>query len=115
MIVEVYRNLSKRVFSIRHKGVVIGYASNVELSDAVFRVREGGRRRVLESRQKNVHAFVKGTLVSTGSLDVRGEGVTYDPYKYSTFVRCSDGSEIHESERVFLVYDSDNSCKTYTV
>ncbi len=61
--VSVYRNLSARCLSVLHKQRVAGHAQSVIIEGVTFHVREGGRQKVLVSKQKNVHAFVKGCLV----------------------------------------------------
>jgi hypothetical protein len=63
MRVEVYYNLHKKCFSIRHKGIVISHANTVKLADVTFVVRKAGRERVLREKKKNVHAFVRGNLL----------------------------------------------------
>ena len=62
MKVEVYYNLHRHLFSIRHKGKVIGHRRYVSLSDVTFAVQPAGRKKVLETGQKNVHAFVRGDV-----------------------------------------------------
>ena len=62
MRVEVYKNLRKQCYSIRQKGKVIGYALVLAMSNVDFVVQQGGRKRVLESGQKNVHAFLRGYI-----------------------------------------------------
>ena len=62
MKVEVYKNLRKQCYSIRQKGKVIGYANVLAMSNVDFVVQKGGRKRVLESGQKNVHAFLRGFI-----------------------------------------------------
>lgn len=98
MKVFVYFNLHRKCFSIKalegaNKGRVVAHSDKVLLSDGVFKVSEAGRQRVLRERKKNVHAGVVGQWV--GSLDDEltidrittiGRPVTYNPYKYSTFV-----------------------------
>ncbi len=93
MRVFVYYNLHRHLWSIKamegpQKGLVIGHSPTVLLSNARGKVSEAGRRRVLRDKQKNVHAGIVGTLVHT-----EAEGyfpglteVTYNPYKYETFV-----------------------------
>ena len=119
MIVEVYRNLNKGCFSVRHKGKVIDYSSGVVLRDAKFVVRKGGRKRVLDSGQKNVHAFVRGRLVRGENFEPSNEqagvAITYDPYKYDTFVKCSDKKPVFNAEKVALFFDVDDKCKTYII
>lgn len=97
--VRVYWNLHKHTFSIQdtQSGLVIGHSKHVEIDDASFVVRQGGRQKVLETRRKNVHAFVVGTLLSAteeaqrdgGSLTELTE-LTYNPYKYDSFVIKSE-------------------------
>ena len=101
MKVKVYFNLHKKVFSIMamegaSKGLVIQHAANVELANAVFKVSEAGRQRVLREKRKNVHAFVVGELVEAheGHPNAVGELVTYNPYKGAEFVRVFNGEAV---------------------
>lgn len=110
MRVHIYRNLKHRdrrawsvmAFDGPNKGKVVDVVDGVVLKDVRFVVNESGRQRVLREKQKNVHAFVDGTLVKTFALatlktDLDGEDlvprsgaksrVSYDPYRFSTFVR----------------------------
>jgi len=98
MKVFVYFNLHKKCFSIKAlegamKGRVIAHRDNVLLFRATFKVSQAGRERVLREKRKNVHAGVCGTWHDSGndhgtlsSVKERGELVTYNPYKYTTFV-----------------------------
>ena len=98
MKVFVYRNLHKNCWSIKalegeNKGRVIYHAQNVTLSDCKFKVSEAGRQRVLREKRKNVHAGVVGQLTHINTADVympHSMPVTYNPYKYSTFVNVND-------------------------
>ena len=63
---------------------------HVLLKDVKFAVQPAGRRKVLRERKKNVHAFVRGDMVSPHSipypeLNEFKREVTYNPYHYSTF------------------------------
>ncbi len=66
-----------------------------------FRVSEAGRQRVLKEQRKNVHAGVVGILSEDSDtgyfIDMaqrQGERITYNPYRFSTFVRATDESPI---------------------
>lgn len=80
MRVEVYWNLHKNRFSVRaldgrDKGIVIAHCEYVALTDATFHVQQAGRRRVIETGRKNVHAVIRGDLASfigTGTAHVGG-------------------------------------------
>jgi hypothetical protein len=100
MQVKVYFNLHKKCYSIQHKGIVIGHADEVYLTDCEFKVSKAGRERVLREKRKNVHAFITGKL-SEGSL-VYGTNVTYNPYKYETFVDKATELPIVSAKSAFL-------------
>jgi hypothetical protein len=83
--VEVYRNLNRPNgpwFSVRQFGKVIGHVREAILLDATFVVHEAGRQRVLRTGHKNVHAWIRGTLVGGSSQvgePVFGKAVYYRP------------------------------------
>jgi hypothetical protein len=72
-------------------GLVIGHVDRILLQDVQFKVREGGRQRVLREKRKNVHAFVVGTVVDSAfgadkdDKDLPAK-ITYNPYKAGTFM-----------------------------
>jgi hypothetical protein len=111
MKVKVYYNLKRKIFSIvacegEHRNHVIGYAKEVFLEDCTFKVSAKGRARVLESRQKNVHAYVYGTLCTKQeSLSKDDLGlltlVRYNPYETESFVTLT-GKPVVSSPQVFL-------------
>jgi hypothetical protein len=98
MRVFVYFNLHKKCFSIKAlegamKGKVIAHRDTVILTSCKLLVSEAGRQRVLREKRKNVHAGVSGTWLENGHEDKDFEqmsmfwdAVTYNPYKYSSFV-----------------------------
>jgi hypothetical protein len=106
MRVFVYFNLHKKLFSIKamegaNRGRVVAHSDEVFLTDAVFKVSEAGRQRVLRERRKNVHAGVLGQWQqpNEGGYPVR---VTYNPYKYSSFVEMGSEVPVHSARRVHL-------------
>jgi len=109
--VDVYYNLHKKTFSIRCKGRVIAHRDRVTIKNPEYIVGEKGRQRVLNERSKNVHAFVRGTLMDNASLEHWIDSfdmmniafkVKYNPYVHDTFVTVFDGEPIHESEWAVL-------------
>ena len=103
MRVEVYYNLHKNLFSVRHKGKVIAHVCNVQLEDVTFAVQAAGNRKVRLEGKKNVHAFVRGTLVEQPKLFTDDSvAVTYDPYKYTSFVNKADTSERYSATHATL-------------
>jgi hypothetical protein len=86
----------------------------VLLFDGTFKVSEAGRQRVLRERKKNVHAGVVGHWI--GSLDdqltierivYNGTAVTYNPYKYDSFVHLY-GEHPIETGRLVALTVSEN-------
>ena len=108
--VFVYYNLHKHKWSVKDvkTGRVIGHHYEVQLYNATFKVSEAGRARVLKEKRKNVHAGVEGYL-TTDVLARKMDGtilwesqserhaVTYNPYKYDTFVTVTDEEPIHKA------------------
>lgn len=122
MKVFVYFNLHKKVWSVKalsgpHRGKVVAHADAVGLDRCAMRVSEAGRQRVLREKRKNVHAGIVGELNGLLNPDWRydvnewypgpgfvmhGVDITYNPYKYSSFVRVQDETPVIAAERVVL-------------
>lgn len=89
MRVEVYRNLSKGCWSIRHKGRVIVHESRLILRDCTMHVQPAGRERVRRERRKNVHAYVKG-IWGGPETHIKGPSpkfnLYYNPYDHDSFM-----------------------------
>lgn len=113
MKVAVYFNLTKNIFSVQSRekesyGRVIDHVESVVLKAPKFVVRQSGRNKVIKDQQKNVHAFVVGTVSETGverdsSMPVLLEEViTYNPYKSGSFVKLETGSAVNSAEFAIL-------------
>lgn len=123
MRVFVYYNLHRHCLSIRAvegpaRGRVVLHASAVELENVSFKVSAAGRARVLRERSKNVHAGVVGDLVCHLSIeepehlvqawesrrqDLQGPDVTYDPYRFETFVQVPGHEPAPAAQRCVIV------------
>ena len=101
MRVFVYYNLHKHTWSVKalegpDKGRVVHHADTVLLQEAKPKVSQKGRERVLREKRKNVHAGVVGYLCAYGqplTVPQQSQEVTYNPYKYTTFVNKESGEE----------------------
>jgi len=127
MLVNVYRNLSpqyrkQRAWSVMahegpQKGRVLDVVDGVILRAVCLVVRESGRQRVLREQSKNVHAFIRGQLVTSFALDTLlpttdgealapGQGATvpisYDPYRAGAFFRKDNGEPVAGSDLVVV-------------
>ena len=100
--VRMYKNLRNGMWSIKYEGIVIGYAKEIALSNAIYLVSKAGRVRVLKEQCKNVHAYVEGyvALYPKGKLECIE--VSYNPYKYGYFYRKDNSEEINVSEYAIL-------------
>lgn len=108
--VMVYYNLNKHTFSIQKGGLVVAHADYVRLSDVEFRVRKGGLDRVRREQTKNVHAFVIGTLLDLcdhpcNDIPDESDGipVTYNPYKFDTFVIKNTSVPVSHANEVEMI------------
>ena len=101
---RIYRNLHKDCFSeMKWNQEKKGYRLHSHVKDLVahdveFRVSQAGRRRVLETKQKNVHAFVYCHSFAAESIQAHGEEIYYNPYKMDSFrIKNSDEPIKHAS------------------
>lgn len=108
--VMVYYNLHKHTFSVQKSGIVFLHADFVKLKNVEFRVRKRGREKVTVEKSKNVHAFVIGELVDyckypCDSLpeEPAADVVTYDPYKYESFVYKETKEPVYGANEVDLI------------
>lgn len=86
--VFVYKNLHKDCWSVKQDGLVKAHTHDLEMWDCAFHVNAKGRAKVLEEKRKNVHAGVKGYIDDFHGVDPveLSTEVTYNPYKYDSFV-----------------------------
>lgn len=91
--VRVFKNWKLGCYSIMQDGRIRATARQVRLADVEFRVRQSGRRRMLEKGVRNVHAYAIGRLIDfvhpeeTRRLDGMSGRVTfYDPRRFAAFV-----------------------------
>ena len=109
--VEVYRNLHNGTFSVRRNGKVVLHLRNwmtLHLQDVKFAVQPAGRDKVRREGKKNVHAYVRGTVVDAPTYkysdtfkDKCNVWVTYNPYQNDTFV-----ASVPDPETTFTTFQS---------
>lgn len=115
----VYFNLQRKVWSIKalegpNKGRVIAHSKAIEMSDCTFKVSEAGRQRVIRDKRKNVHAGIVGIVRTIGeNVEKRFwvlwygghptySPITYNPYKFSTFVQRSTETPVTSARWALL-------------
>lgn len=117
--VFVYFNLHKKVWSVKalegpNKGRVIAHRDRVVLVGCTYKVSQAGRQRVLKEQRKNVHAGVVGYWqqdMVDQSLDIVEAvalkdytPVTYNPYKYDSFVNKNNENPVSSSLGAYLAH-----------
>ena len=108
----VYYNLHRKLFSCKDtktglvdKGM---YTNSLMIEDCDFKVSEKGRQRVLKEKRKNVHAGIVGEVVSYNIGDVTSKDLkgyfelTYNPYRYDSFVIKETGEPVKWAYQVIL-------------
>jgi hypothetical protein len=111
MTMDIYWNSHKNLFSCRINGKVLYHVKEMFLIDCKFIVSEKGRKRVIKSKVKNVHAVIRGkiapTIITDGNylplqdlLSLLKHTVTYNPYTMESFM-TEDGSAIHDAPFVW--------------
>lgn len=108
MDVDVYKNLNDECLSIRSRepesyGRVVDHREQCVVDDVEFVVQPAGRDRVREEQRKNVHAFVRGTIIDDQSWEPdNATAVTYDPYRFDSFVTAGSHVPVSSAERVLV-------------
>lgn len=114
MKVFIYFNLHRKCFSIKalegaNKGRVIAHRNEALVFDATFKVSQAGRQRVLKEQRKNVHAGVvgewmdsSGDYATINAVAINGSAITYNPYKYDSFVHLYGEHPIENARLVAL-------------
>ena len=93
--VLIYRNLNRkgRYFSIKQDGLVVAHTKRFYLTDVECVVNKSGKKRALETRQRNVHAYLKGTLSNSDSVKLEFSYIlNYKPFNREGFYSESLGN-----------------------
>lgn len=109
MKVFVYYNLHKKTWSVKalsgpDKGRVVLHSDYVIVRNARGKVSEAGRQRVLREGRKNVHAGIVGEWSAYDITKLPSRKVTYNPYKYESFVYKDDETPFEGSDVAVLAH-----------
>lgn len=91
--VEIYRCLNRKgkIYSIRQRGVVVAHTDNITIKNCTFVVNEAGKKKAIETSERNVHAFIRGFIEKrfrANSLLT----VKYNPFSTHGFLCVNRGS-----------------------
>jgi len=114
----IYRNLRTKTWSEKaSNGRVTNWPVEVIISNPKMVVSSAGRMRVLSSKRKNVHAGIRGQIVSSStlrswddatiaSLIERGfREVTYNPHIYESFVFADTKEPVFNASSAYMTAD----------
>ena len=117
MKVFIYFNLHRKCFSVKalegaKKGRVVAHVNDAIVYNPTFKVSEAGRQRVLKERKKNVHAGVVGQWFEgefnakrcAELMEYTGRAVTYNPYRFDSFVYKNTETPINDQPRVAALH-----------
>lgn len=110
---ESYYDLHDGLFSVCQKGLVVLHCENVWLKDCKFSVQPKGLEKVRETGVKNVHAYVRGHLISF-DMDLTDDPqdyllsrgyrqAYYNPRKVDSFIDCITLAPLDRAGNVILV------------
>lgn len=93
MKVDIYKNIRKKCYSIKSRekenyGRVIDHKTKATIRDVKFVVSEKGRDAVRQTKQKNVHAVLRGYLAENSNIAGFGPPIPvfYNPYAHQGFI-----------------------------
>lgn len=107
MKVDIYRNLRTGTWSVRSRetedyGKVVDHPTTIQVRDVSFVVQPAGLQKALDVQQKQVHAFVRGTLDTTQKPQGSGTKFTYNPFKGSKFV-CTSTQRVLKTAKLVVL------------
>lgn len=116
---RLYRNLHKKCFSIQKwDSVKKGYRLHSHQDELItfgskFKVYESGRKKVIETKQKNVHAYVYfndySLIINHKDIMITDE-ITYDPYTMDSFTIKNSNIKVENSGKLLFM---NNKCFKY--
>lgn len=108
--VKVYYDITRHMFSVTFGGIVVLKADYVRLKNVKFLVGEKGKEKVRSVKQKNVHAYVTGTLLDYCEfpcddipIPESNTVVKYNPYFDETFVIKKTREPIFTANEVQMI------------
>lgn len=102
--VRVYFNLHTKKWSVQDAKtrLVLFHCTELFLDNVQGKISEAGRQRVLRENRKNVHAFIVGTIVPNDQKCRYWKAITYNPYKYDSFVYHNDETRFDCADRAIF-------------
>ena len=109
--VRVYYNLRSKLWSVQDRRTcrVVDHLALLTVRNAKFVVRPAGRQKVLDTKVKNVHAFVVGEWDGTSFVPeidaTTHEKVGYNPFRSAHFETKPEGAPVESADEVVMFAD----------
>lgn len=107
--VRIYRNLHKTGvwYSVMQHNKVVGHTQDLLLRDTEFFVGESGRKRVMATGRKTVHAWIAGTVTESafGTCGGQAARLTYNPKRNLSFIDAATGNPLRGAQAVHFGTD----------
>jgi hypothetical protein len=105
--VDVYRNLTRRAWSVRVAGRVVGHVQAIALRDVTLRSSNAARLRCLRLQVRDVHAWARGIPTDAP----RPPEATRFRYRLAEEgFRLPDGGRVHRADACWLEADCTARC-----
>lgn len=111
--VKVHWNLHKRCWSVHRRGRGLRHMRSLTLVRVRFKVYQAGRKRALEKKSRNVHAFACGDALCPAEPELakrmRMTQVSYNPFRRpelpATFYAKPSGDAVAGALMLMLMED----------
>ena len=119
MRVEIYWNLHKHVYSVKSLergdsyGHVVAHGDLFLLERCKFVVRPAGKKKVVDTGVRNVHAFVRGYLSNDNKDTLQfSDTAYYSPFVTETWVGSDGGVLTSCAEALLTCVEGEHKNKT---
>lgn len=82
---DVYRNLTRRAWSVREGGRLVEHVPEIALADVRLVVQPGGRLACLRTGHRGVHPYARGVRIAFETLPGDAIEVGYNPFHSEFF------------------------------
>jgi hypothetical protein len=96
-VTDVYRNLTRGLWSVREGGRVVGHVPEIALRNVRLVVQPGGRAACLRTRCRSVHAWAKGIRIPYEAPPADAIEVGYNPFEAEFFTLRPGFSKVVEA------------------
>lgn len=103
---NVYFNLNKNLWSIQHKGKVLGHFKRVTIRPLKFHVNVNGQQKVMADKSRFVHAWIRGVIIDFKTKNKGELEVSYNPYKRPYFYSNINKKYTSVDRKLYFCHES---------